>query len=135
MLATFKQHYRSGAPWVRQARKEVEEFVILCGFSSEEVSEIVLAVGEAVTNAVEHAGSPHDFSLWCEFDGHRLLIQVEDRGTGFNPQTVAANRALLQPRGLGIYLINRLVDKAEFSFKPGDGTVLTLEKRKQSATT
>jgi len=134
MLATFKQHYRSTASWVRKARTEVADFVTLCGFSCEEVSEIVVAVGEAVTNAVEHAGSPHDFSISCNFDGHRLLIQIEDQGTGFSPQNVTANRPLLQARGLGIYLINRLVDKAEFSFKLGDGTVLTLEKRKQGTT-
>jgi anti-sigma regulatory factor (Ser/Thr protein kinase) len=106
----------------------------MCGFGGEEVSEIVLAVGEAVNNAVEHAGSPHDFSISCEFDGYKLLIRIEDHGTGFTPQTVAAKRAMLQPRGLGIYIMNRLMDKAEFAFKPGDGTVLTLEKHIHATT-
>jgi len=115
MRATFKQAYRSTAPWVSKARKEVESFVTLCGFDCEDVSEIVLAVGEAVNNAVEHSRSLHDFSIGCEFDGHRLLIRVEDQGIGFSPQTVMANRASLQPRGLGIFLMNRLMDKAEFT--------------------
>jgi serine/threonine-protein kinase RsbW len=130
MQATFKQDYQSSASWVSKARKEVTDFVTLCGFCCEEVSEIVLAVGEAVNNAVEHARSPHDFSIWCDFDSYRLLVRVEDHGIGFSPQSVTANRTLLQPRGLGTFLINQLMDKAEFSFKPGEGTVLTLEKRK-----
>lgn len=132
MLATFNQNYRPSAQLVSRARKDVAGFAAWCGFGCEQISDIVLAVGEAVNNAVEHAGSPHDFDIRCEFDSDRLLVEVKDHGSGFAPPTNPAKREQLQPRGLGIYLMNQLMDKAEFSFKPGDGTVLTLEKRKSA---
>jgi anti-sigma regulatory factor (Ser/Thr protein kinase) len=129
VIATFSRDYQPSAQWLRRARHDVAEFATYCGFGTDRTADIVLAVGEAVANTVEHSGSPRDFSIKCEFDGTRLLLRVEDHGSGFTPSLRPVIREKLQPRGLGIYLMNKLMDAAEFSFKPGDGTILTLVKR------
>ena len=72
--------------------------------------EIVLAVGEAAANAVEHAyrGQPEpgviDLTLWTESDA--LCVQVRDHGRWREPP--AAPRPAGQ--GLGLVLMRRLID-------------------------
>ncbi len=132
MIAMFNRDYPPSAQWVRNARDDVIRFAEYCGFEREELAEIRLAVGEACNNAVEHAGSFDNFNVWCEFDGTSIVIRVEDKGIGFHLPTTPVERDQLQPRGLGIFLMNRLMDKTDYATKPNDGTILTLEKRKRS---
>jgi len=132
MIAMFNRDYPSSAQWVRRARDDVARFAEYCRFGREELGEITLAVGEACNNAVEHAGSFDNFNVWCEFDGTTIVITIEDKGVGFHLPTAPVERDQLQPQGLGIFLMNHLMDKADYAIKPNDGTVLTLEKRKRS---
>ena len=129
MIATFTRDYQPSAQWLRTARHDIAAFVTYCGFESEDTADIVLAVGEALANIVEHSGSQKAYNIRCEFDGARFLVRVEDKGSGFVPPTKPPIRQPLQTRGLGIYLMNKLMDATEFSFKPGNGTVLTMVKR------
>jgi anti-sigma regulatory factor (Ser/Thr protein kinase) len=72
--------------------------------------EIVLAVGEAAANAVEHAyrheAEPGviDVTLWTESDA--LCVQVRDHGRWREPPS--APRPVGQ--GLGVVLMRRLID-------------------------
>jgi serine/threonine-protein kinase RsbW len=133
MAATFRRRYQPNAQWLCTARRDIAQFATHCGFDPEQVSEIVLATGEALSNVIEHAASPRNFHLRCEFDGDRLVVTVQDHGTGFSPPNGTPGRDSLQPRGLGIFLMKRLMDSVEFSMRPSGGTTLTLEKRKESA--
>lgn len=125
----FNRDYPPSAQWVGKARDDVSRFAAYCGFRPEELSEIALAVGEACNNAVEHAGSMDNFSVWCEFDGTSIIIRVEDKGIGFSLPTTTVERDRFQSRGLGIFLMNHLMDKTDYATRPNSGTVLTLEKR------
>lgn len=51
---------------------------------------LVAAVGEAVLNAAKHAGGA--ISLYAEVDESQVAVYVRDRGAGFDPDAIPADR-------------------------------------------
>jgi anti-sigma regulatory factor (Ser/Thr protein kinase) len=74
-------------------------------------SDVKLAVSEAVTNSVLHAfrdREPGTISLHARVDRGRLLIAVEDDGSGMRPNLESSGL------GLGISLITKLAIDVRF---------------------
>ncbi len=95
------------------------------GFSEERLADMQLAVSEAVNNAIEH-GNKNDsrFRVGVRFVvlNNRLAVQVVDQGAGLAASRLTEGKPSIQdkleqgdesPRGLGIYLIEQLVDDVE----------------------
>jgi signal transduction histidine kinase len=57
----------------------------------ERLGALVLAAREAVANAAVHAGVP-EVSVYVEADDHEVTLFVRDRGSGFDPAAVPADR-------------------------------------------
>jgi serine/threonine-protein kinase RsbW len=106
------------------------------GFSYDEIEDIKLAVGEACTNAVEHAYEQEEGSLHveCLVYPDRLTITVADQGKGFpvetvgsqlGPLTAQADDDDLEEGGLGLYLIHILMDEVEFHTAAGVSVSMT----------
>ncbi len=95
------------------------------GFSEERLADMQLAVSEAVNNAIEHGNKNDAHSrVGVRFivRNDRLAVQVVDQGTGLAASQLTEGRPSIQnkldngeesPRGLGIYLIEQLVDDVE----------------------
>lgn len=93
------------------------------------------AVREAVANAIQHGnnGDPGkrvevDFGL----EGEYVVIHVRDQGRGFDPGDLPdplASENLLRPDGRGIFFMKKFMDRIDYSFEPGGGTLVTLRKR------
>ena len=132
MHATFAHEYPLEARSVGKARHNVARFASRSGLEPHQVSDVVLAVGEAISNIVRHSGSLRNFSLSGESDNERLVIWVEDLGKGFrlDPQLLREPE-VLDTGGLGIYLMNQFMDRAEFKTRPSGGSVVRLEKWKR----
>jgi serine/threonine-protein kinase RsbW len=81
--------------------------------SSAALLDFEIAVGEALANAVEHGGGG-SFVVSCDCDGVQLVVNVQDRGIGFNPQRPDARPSVGAPRGYGLYLMHHLADEIEF---------------------
>lgn len=129
---TFYALYPSAYDSVAQARHAVADFAIDCGYDYADVCDIALAVGEACNNATEHGhvASGH-FSLGCEFDGVDLVIDVTDRGNGFDVRkTVVPIQMPVPSRGMGILLMRTLMDRVEHDCTRG-GTTVRLVKRRR----
>ena len=58
---------------------------------NDRVEALVLAVGEAVTNAAKHSGAPR-VDVYAEVDEGHIEVFVRDRGTGFDPDSVPEGR-------------------------------------------
>ncbi len=94
-----------------------------------------IAVREAVANAIKHGNqqnpdAPVDVELAVE-EG-LAVIQVADRGKGFDPNQVGdplAPENLLKPNGRGIFYMKSFMDDVQYTFRPEGGTVLTMRKR------
>ena len=115
---------------VALARSAVAEFAVTCGFYRQVAEDIKLAVGEACNNAVEHGAPNKPFAITCSYADDALVVNVADQGQGFDLRPAAAQRDLMQSRGLGIFLMRTLMDHVDYRLKPGDGMQVTLEKRK-----
>ena len=122
--------YTSDIKNVAPARHGIAEFAAECGFSRDEICDIRLAAGEALSNAVEHGrGRPgRKITVRCAFNGIELSIEIQDRGIGF---AEPSDRSYLQPgdreRGFGIFLMRRLMDEVSFA---RNGTVVRLVRRR-----
>ena len=131
MLA-FRADYRGIPSCVRLAREAIADYARLCGFTSEEVGEIALAVGEALANAVEHGNKDGGFiNVTCAFDADALTIEVSDAGAGFDiSHTRARPRDPEAVRGFGISIMHALMHEVTYF---GRGAVVRLTKRRAPA--
>jgi serine/threonine-protein kinase RsbW len=119
---------------VALARSAVAEFAVTCGFYRQIAEDIKLAVGEACNNAVEHGAPNKPFAITCSYADDALIVDVDDQGQGFELRPATSQqRDLMQSRGLGIFLMRKLMDRVDCQLKPGDGMQVTLEKRKVRA--
>ena len=79
------------------------------------VSDVVLAIQEACTNAMRHSGSPDTIDVSLSFDDDGLRICVRDHGRGFD--ATAFDPARLPDAeadcGRGLFLISHLCDHME----------------------
>lgn len=105
------------------------------GLDEDAVYQVELAVDEACTNIIEH-GYGGEGKGNIEFrimkQNHALLIEIRDNGRSFNPGKVAEPNFNLpieevQERGVGLFLIRKVMDSVHFEFGP-KGNTLTLVK-------
>lgn len=129
MSPTYRAAFTGDRRNVPLARNAIASFARICGFSSEEVADIRLAAGEALSNAVEHGRSPRSngFSVRCTFSEDELTIEVRDNGEGFSIEGKRDETPMEQrSRGFGIYLMRRLMDGVHFD---RNGTTVRLTRR------
>lgn len=95
------------------------------------VFDIRLCIEEAVRNAMVHgnhseAGRAVRAAYWI--DGGKLVIEIEDEGSGFDHKAIAdptSDIHITKNSGRGVYLIKKLMDKAEYS---ATGNKITMVK-------
>ncbi len=100
----------------------------LMGFSEDRVEDLKTALAEACINAIEHGNHLDDqlsVGVFLSVDDDRLEVRVVDEGEGMNhrPAVPDIDRKMLgdeDPRGMGMFLIQALVDEAEWV--PGSET-------------
>jgi serine/threonine-protein kinase RsbW len=123
---------------VNTVERTAEDFAQRAGFDPDTVPNIVMAVREAVINAVLH-GNAYDTSknilVSFETNSDCLTVRICDQGTGFDfsclPDPLAPEN-LLRGSGRGIFLIRAFMDEVHFR-KLHPGTELTLIKHRVPA--
>ena len=114
-------------------REKLRALLHQSGLNDKALGEVVLAVDEALTNAIRHSYEGKEGKiefLYADFPD-RIQITIEDVGKKFDPSTLPAPELPPQKAGgLGVYLIKQLMDKVEYDkdFK-GNRHILTKYKR------
>ncbi|MBI5105093.1 MAG: PspC domain-containing protein, partial [Solirubrobacterales bacterium] len=88
---------------------------------------LVAAAREAIGNAVRHAGGP--VTVYAEVEDGRTEVFVRDRGAGFDPAAIPADR-----RGVRESIIGRMArhgGRAQVHSAPGAGTEIELVLEEQ----
>ena len=99
------------------------------GVSEDAVHDISVALSEACTNVLKHAGPGDEYEVSIEVEGPQCIIRVVDTGRGFDSRTLGLGDADgSAEQGRGIQLMRALVDAVKFISKPEAGTVVRLEK-------
>jgi serine/threonine-protein kinase RsbW len=135
-MIELEARFPSAPRAVCAARRATRAFARRCGFGQWEISDIVLAVGEACNNAVEHGHvNGGQFTMRCRSDDDgAVTFEIEDSGGGFE---LDGKGTALAPsergvRGLGIFLMRCLMDDVQFTMNEG-GTTVRLMKRTHQA--
>jgi signal transduction histidine kinase len=90
---------------------------------SEKLRPLVLATREAAVNAARHSGADK-VDVYAEVTPERIEVFVRDRGTGFDPESVANDRHGLRDSIVG--RMERHGGSAEVRSRPGGGTEIRL---------
>lgn len=112
------------------ARQRVAEAARHNGLGGGELFDLMVAVGEALTNAVRH-GSPYrefdEVTVRVGILGHAVIVEITDRGAGFGASRLCPPDAL-EVSGRGIPSMRALVDDLRFECHDGGTTVVLVKK-------
>lgn len=116
-------------------RSALYPLAIDAGFGKKEARRIVLAVDEACSNIIRHAyggDGTKTITVTVTSGGDRFVVRLRDYGKQVDRASIAA-RPLdeVRPGGLGTLFIAQAFDRVDYDTSAGQGTLLTLEKRKQ----
>lgn len=117
------------AEHVPTVRKKIEAFARDRRVAGEDVRALVLAVGEAMANAVEHSDATHDIEVQCRVDPSKIIATIVDSGRGVDRSRVDDVTPLPDPmseRGRGIPIMQRCTDMFAIRRLPGGGTGVVL---------
>ena len=122
----------SSSEYLREVRNFVQHFVQQFDVNKKDLDEIILAVDEAYTNIIKHAynNDPNQtvkIELGTSTD--ILWVQLSDTGFHFNadeyqPPDLLKRIKNKQRGGMGVYLINKLMDSVEYSSAGKTNTIL-----------
>jgi len=124
---------RSLASELRLAAESIEddhriaiESVVVGDCELDNPAEAVLgAAREALLNAARHSGDAGPIRVYAEIDRAGIALFVRDRGGGFDPDAVAADR-----RGVRESIVGRMQragGRADIRSSPGGGTEVAIE--------
>lgn len=122
-------------PLPRSARTGRDALAALASvhdLSSADIENLTFALGEALANAIEHAGSDAEIELSVRIDARTIVATIRDRGRGFTPPHGTLPFPELNAEGgRGFPIMQRCTDFFEVSSGPDDGTVVTLGRRRR----
>jgi anti-sigma regulatory factor (Ser/Thr protein kinase) len=116
---------------VGQARREGKAFAALLGFEAQACEEIALAVAELASNLLKHAGGGTLELIPLQADGRvGLGVESADCGPGIADiaQAVADGFSTAGSRGVGLGVVNRLMDEFAVDSRRGRGTRVVCRK-------
>ena len=94
-----------------KARAFVSDFLSNHPVTDDQSFDILLALNEAVGNAIRHASSG-PLRVSCDVQGSALLMQVEDSGRGFDYRPAMAELPdPMAASGRGFFLMHELMDE------------------------
>ncbi len=99
-------------------------------FNIEEIEDIKIAVSEACNNAIQHCFNQEDFfDVTYTVDDKTMCIEIVDKGKGFNLDDYKKpNLNELKDGGLGIFIMQSLMDEVLIESQLNSGTVVKLIK-------
>jgi serine/threonine-protein kinase RsbW len=111
------------------------------GLDDDQTFALQMAVDEACANVIEHAygGQTNGtISIHCQTLNDDVVVTIHDQGRPFDPQSVprpdiTAPLEKRQNGGLGLYLMEKLMDSVVWEFDAEKGNTLTLRKRREKS--
>lgn len=134
---TFRLHVPSSTENLALIRDFVSKIGAQAGLDESEVAKLELAVDEACANVIEHAygsDSTREVTVKATVDEEAVSIEIVDTGRGFDPAKIEQAKLdqLISKRksgGLGMRLIQTLMDEVQYEIVPGQKNELRMVKR------
>ena len=133
LLGTVELRIPSKPEWVAVARLAVAAIGNRLPFSAEEIEDLKLAMAEACTLCITQGTGAQTIDITCEAAASALRVEVrDDRYRARGDLTFAqrsSNSDETEGEGLGVFLIQALMDDLQVSVDPNMGTALVMTKR------
>lgn len=123
--------------YVSVIRLTISGLAVRVGFTYDEIEDLKIATSEAVTNVVHHAYKENDSGevvIGCALFEDKIEIMVADYGVTFSFEEVKSkigpyheeeNVAFLREGGLGLYLMETLMDEVKLNNEGGVTVFMT----------
>jgi anti-sigma regulatory factor (Ser/Thr protein kinase) len=93
---------------LHEVRTAVEQALAAADYGRERAEDVVLAVNEVATNAVEHGTPEARLSVWAGPDG--LVCEIDDGGALRDPLPGLQAPHPAEPRGRGVWIARQVCD-------------------------
>jgi len=129
-LGTVELRIPSKPEWVAVARLAVAAIANRLPFSVEEIEDLKLAIAEACTMCIQQGPGSETIDITCDASMSQLRVEARD-GRYRQRDDVTKRPAVVavEGEGLGIFLIQALMDDLTYSLDPQLGTELIMTKR------
>ena len=128
-LGTVELRIPSKPEWVAVARLAVSGIANRLPFSVEDIEDLKLAIAEACTTCIQDSSASETIDITCEASPDALRIRVRDHGFGGVRGEAPRPRSVSLNEGLGVFLIQALMDQVEYNVDPHSGVELVMTKR------
>jgi serine/threonine-protein kinase RsbW len=130
-LGTVELRIPSSPEWVAVARLAVAAVANRLPFSVEEIEDLKLAVAEACTICIQQGPGISAIDMTCDAASTSLRVEVRDGRYRARSEVAPRRPAVMavEGEGLGIFLIQALMDNLEFNVDPQSGAELVMTKR------
>ena len=101
--------------------------------AADDIESLTFALGEALANAIEHAGGDSEIEVSVTIDSRTIVATVRDRGRGVAepPEELLPFPELSAEGGRGFPIMQRCTDFFDVTSGPGSGTLVTLGLRRR----
>jgi serine/threonine-protein kinase RsbW len=115
---------------VTAARRTVECALEAVDVDAQTRGELALAVSEACSNVVQHAGQVRGYSVSVTTDDDRCVVEVADDGRGIDADRLTDRLPdLAFDRGRGLHIIRAVMNEVHLSSGPAGGSIIRMVKR------
>lgn len=130
MTDTLKLQLPGKPQYVSTVRMVIASLANSAGFDVEAIEDMKVAVSEACTNVVCHGASEDElYEVTFELTDEQFCISVQDQGEGYDMnQYQEPNLDCPKEGGLGLFIIQTLMDEVESTSEPGKGTKIRMVK-------
>lgn len=93
------------------------------------IEDILIAIHEAVANAIRHSASPCDVAVRVQATRAQVVVEVKDEGKGIDPQVILPPPppSVAAEDGRGLYMIWSLMSSVRLADSGGTHLVMTKE--------
>ena len=125
---TIKMEIPANPDYVSILRLTTSGIANKLGFSMDDIEDMKVAVSEACSNAVKHS-EDNKVSINFNLLNNGIQIEIIDNGKGYDVDSIETPD-LTNPKegGLGLFIIQTLMDEVNISSKGNQGTTIKMTK-------
>lgn len=125
---TIKMEIPANPDYVSILRLTTSGIANKLGFSMDDIEDMKVAVSEACSNAVKHS-EDNKVSINFNLLNNGIQIEIIDNGKGYDVDSIETPD-LSNPKegGLGLFIIQTLMDEVNISSKGNQGTTIKMTK-------
>lgn len=125
---TIKMEISSNPEYVSVIRLTTSGIANKVGFCIDDIEDLKVAISEACTNAIKHSLDDKFIVIYSIIE-NGLTIEVIDNGKGYDRNSVSEpNINDLKEGGMGLFIIESLMDEVTVESQEGKGTSIKMTK-------